>query len=97
MQQPVIFLDFDGVLNSHEYLQRRDESINIDLAMLDPERVALVDHIAERTGTGVVFSTSWVCWKTSRQLARLLRKRGYTGDIIGATHRDYCPGRLARI
>lgn len=51
----VIFLDFDGVLNSVEYLSGRET----DGVMIDPGKMALLKQIVDATGAGIVLSTSW--------------------------------------
>lgn len=51
----VIFLDFDGVLNSRRYLLSCGET---DLA-IDPARIAILKEIVDATGAKIVLSTSW--------------------------------------
>lgn len=51
----VIFLDFDGVLNSVSYCRRHPEpGIRID-----PTRMELLHRIVDKTGAAIVLSTSW--------------------------------------
>ena len=54
MSKPVVFLDFDGVLNDlweeNGYAMRGE---------LDPARVAVLNEILEATGAEVVLSTTW--------------------------------------
>lgn len=51
----VIFLDFDGVLNSRRYvLNCGDQELAID-----PARMALLKEIVDATGAKLVLSTSW--------------------------------------
>ncbi len=51
----VIFLDFDGVLNSVQYdRSRRDDQGNID-----ETRLALLKELLERTQAEIVLTTSW--------------------------------------
>lgn len=49
----VVFLDFDGVLNSDEYVSR-----NTGLA-IDPARLKLLKRLICSTGAKIVLSTSW--------------------------------------
>lgn len=51
----VLFLDFDGVLNSLPFLRRYTG----DGVGLDPACMALLQHIVESTGAVIVLSTSW--------------------------------------
>lgn len=51
----IIFLDFDGVLNSASYCRlHREPGV-----LLDPTRMALLRRIIETTGAEIVLSTSW--------------------------------------
>ena len=50
----IIFLDFDGVLNSDKYLRRAEEG-----AILDPTRLALLKQIVDATQAKIVLTTSW--------------------------------------
>lgn len=51
----VIFLDFDGVLNSRRYLMSCGEQA----LAIDPARMALLKEIVDATGANLVLSTSW--------------------------------------
>lgn len=51
----VIFLDFDGVLNSKKYLRVCGEYGVI----IDPSRMKLLKQIIEATSAKIVLSTSW--------------------------------------
>lgn len=51
----IIFLDFDGVLNSVSYCRlHREPGV-----LLDPARMALLRRIVDATGAEIVLSTSW--------------------------------------
>ena len=52
----VIFLDFDGVLNTERYLRERDLRIQ---SILDETKLAILRRIVEETGAMIVLSTSW--------------------------------------
>lgn len=82
----VIFLDFDGVLNSHEWQLRRHESRRERGATLglDPAAVGLLNQLIDRTGAQVVVSS--VHRKDGlRHCRRLLTRCGFTGEVIGQT------------
>ena len=51
----VIFLDFDGVLNSAKYLLGREDYG----VVIDPARMRLLERIVAATGAKIVLSTSW--------------------------------------
>ena len=51
----VIFLDFDGVLNSEKYV-RNFSGYGV---IIDPTRMALLKHIIDKTKAKIVLSTSW--------------------------------------
>lgn len=51
----IVFLDFDGVLNSERYVRNCGEYGVI----IDPSRMQLLKQIIEATGAKIVLSTSW--------------------------------------
>lgn len=51
----VIFLDFDGVLNSSKYLLRCEAHG----VAIDPSRMILLKQIVDATNAKIVLSTSW--------------------------------------
>lgn len=51
----VVFLDFDGVLNSERYVRNCGEYG----VVIDPSRMQLLKQIIEATGAKIVLSTSW--------------------------------------
>lgn len=52
----VIFLDFDGVLNSRVYDRQRNWN---EQSEIDETRLPLVKKIVEETGAKIVLSTTW--------------------------------------
>ena len=52
----VLFLDFDGVLNSMRYDRERDMATNMNI---DESRLPLLKQIVEATQAKIVLSTSW--------------------------------------
>jgi HAD domain in Swiss Army Knife RNA repair proteins len=90
----IIFLDFDGVLNSARYNAGHSFEANfsdppLELEWwadgLDPAAVALVDSLARRTGAKVVISSAWRGGLSLGALRRILELRGFTGEVIGVT------------
>ena len=77
----ILFLDFDGVLNSEKYLKR---SGSFGVA-LDPERMALLRGIIDKTGAKIVLTTSWreywekesdLCQEAGREINRFFGEFG---------------------
>lgn len=92
----VLFLDFDGVLNSCEWFQksRTDRMAAMsqekhEEEMIDPDAVANLNRIIEATGCQVVISSTWRRGRTMGALLRLLVKRGldkkHWDNFIGMT------------
>lgn len=88
----IIFLDFDGVLNSADHFDRILGVIkkNPDydpIRQIDPEAVKRLSRIVEETGAKVVISSTWRYGHTLTELREILGKFGFTGQIVGATPR----------
>lgn len=81
----LIFLDFDGVLNSGIYLRglpARDVPVND----IDPVAVARLNRIIEAVpGTSVVISSTWRQLYRQADLRGFLNARGFRGEMIGVT------------
>ncbi|MBQ7325108.1 MAG: hypothetical protein IJW98_05150, partial [Clostridia bacterium] len=66
----VIFLDFDGVLNSVRYDRERAPG---DTNNIDVTRLPLLKEIVDRTGAKIVLSTSWrIYWDRDESLCELI-------------------------
>jgi hypothetical protein len=87
MSLPVIFLDVDGVLNSHAYAERCNTEGRRwgGYHFLDPEAVARLDSLVRHSGAIVVVSSSWRIGTRTRKLQRLLGDKGFTGCLAGRT------------
>jgi len=84
----IIFLDFDGVLNSHWYMLENPKEWNKAMAeenQIDPENVAILNKIVKETGAKIVISSSWRLIRTKEQLTTYLQKRGFIGEVIDMT------------
>jgi hypothetical protein len=77
---PIIFLDFDGVLNSHAWFAARRDS-----TQLDPAAVALLNQLIERTDAQVVVSSSWRIGFSRLELEAGLRQVGFAGTVLDVT------------
>lgn len=84
---PLLFLDFDGVINSHDWWERRKglERERHPVHEIDPLAVARVERVCAETGAQVVVSSTWRLLNDTPSLRRLLRKRGFTGRVRGTT------------
>jgi hypothetical protein len=92
----VIFLDFDGVLNSDGFLlqARRKSVFEKDADEIDPSRVALLNQIVQCTGADVVVSSSWRIIMKLADIRGLLKNHGFVGNIVGATPNIGTPNRV---
>jgi HAD domain in Swiss Army Knife RNA repair proteins len=83
----IVFLDFDGVLNSHALWARMKEGgdlSDID-TFLDPDAVARVNRLCTDSDADVVVSSTWRLSHSRPQLQRLLRERGFKRQVVGVT------------
>lgn len=79
MEKPkVIFLDVDGVLNTHTSF--RAEVFD----PLDSDKLDLLAKVVKETGAVVVLSSTWRLWVDSR--GKVIRELGLRGvSVIGCT------------
>ena len=86
---PIIFLDFDGVLNDLQFFIDRnaDESGDRSLAQrhFNPEKVELINKLCDNTGAKVVVSSSWREGSDTEEMRSLMTDVGGTFDIIDIT------------
>ena len=65
MKNNIIFLDVDGVLNSHLYVEqykdKRGEWLNLSQREqnLDPKAVKMLDQLCKDTNSKIVLSSTW--------------------------------------
>jgi HAD domain in Swiss Army Knife RNA repair proteins len=80
----IVFLDFDGVLNSHAYARRLGREQ--DVLGLDEDAVSRLNRLVEQGGfPDVVVSSSWRHGRTVHELRELLHRAGFNGCVIGKT------------
>ena len=75
----IIFADIDGVCNSVQSAKQYRT-----WSKLDPDCIARLNGLVERTGAKIVISSAWRFGDTE-ELAELLQHQGITGPIIGET------------
>lgn len=87
MTQPfrIIFLDIDGVLNSHDWWKRRPHQDNRPHNEIDPDAVARVQRLVDETGASVVISSTWRLLHKKLALQSLLSAKGLRARIAGVT------------
>ena len=91
----VLFLDFDGVLNSAVWFRRRrdvcpkekDTPEKRAMWAFDPDAIERLNQVVERTGAKVVVSSTWrigvaALWA---EIPVMLSSRGFRGEVIGRT------------
>lgn len=87
----LIFLDFDGVLNSVPFMERLQERLQAEgkpLATrytIDPVAVELLNGLIEETGAKVVVSSSWRKLFDVPELQAILVEQGFRGNIVDVT------------
>ena len=78
----VIFLDFDGVLNSDSFFRANDG--RYVPGALDPGAVARLTALVARTGAKVVIASTWRLDYTLERIREILAKHGFVGEVIAA-------------
>lgn len=90
---PVIFLDFDGVINDWaassaetEYFDAwRDDRAERPWNLLLPRLVAKVEHLCSVTNAVVVVSSTWRTLYHWTEVVDFLRRQGLTAPLVSAT------------
>ena len=89
IQDFAVFLDMDGVLNSHAFFTSTPPppehctSREMFLAMIDSVAVAHLKWLLDRSRADVVLSSSWRCAMDPTEVASMLRERGLGADWLG--------------
>ena len=87
MNRPVIFLDFDGVLNTEQYQARLavEGKSNKDVwgPLFDPHAVENLHKILDATDVAIVISSSWRYAHSLGSLRKMWEVRELPGEIIG--------------
>jgi histidinol phosphatase-like enzyme len=79
----LIFLDFDGVLNSQLWYVRTKGSREQD--DLDTEAIGFLNTLIKKTGAKVVVSSTWRIGRTVDELQEILNRNGFTGEVLDKT------------
>lgn len=88
--RPILFLDFDRVLNSRSYdngCDRPERAMPYMAHLIDPKAVQRLNAIVESTKCAIVVSSSWRHAHPVGDLLRILRIRGAASwmTLLGAT------------
>ena len=87
----IIFLDFDGVLNSRRWIEEHHHLFPDDHIFMhenvDEQAVARVQKIIDATGAKIVISSTWRLLNSLEKLKKLLAAHGLSGEVIGVTPR----------
>lgn len=85
----VIFLDFDGVMDTAYYdfylISHKMTEKDKFGVIFDPDCVHNLENIIERTGADIVVSSSWKDFMSIRDLREMWEYRNLPGKIIGTT------------
>jgi HAD domain in Swiss Army Knife RNA repair proteins len=93
----LIFLDFDGVMNSERYFdsitfQTETKGMDWDEIMLiahhthlDRDAIQLINQLVDRSEASVIVSSTWRQHYTIDELNKMLKNRGATFNIIAPT------------
>ena len=100
----IIFLDCDGVLNSHKFFttSSHDDSIDgLDFGdtQLDPQALSLLDAIVDATGARIVISSSWRHIWDWPDIAEKFKNRGMKNwrNVIDQTETSASDNRGAEV
>lgn len=82
----VVFLDFDGVLNSRDFLRRQwDAGVPWGAGHIDPGNVSRLQEIVGATGAHVVISSTWRTLVHYSVLWEWLQHHGMRAKVLGVT------------
>lgn len=96
----LIFLDFDGVLNSRKWMEgfhqkvreynKPESTILVEPEdALDPTPVELINQLVEKSGAKVIISSSWRILHGLESLNKILKNAGAKFEAIDTTPRTY--------
>ena len=90
-QIPIVFLDFDGVLNHELFYKNADKK---GRGLLDPMSVQILNELTKIENVKVVVSSTYRLSNTTDQLQYILDAFGFVGEVIGKTPSINCNGIL---
>jgi len=91
----IIFLDIDGVLNSHEFFERTQYNrSDFPYSDLNPISIKKLNEIIRRTDASVVVSSMWRFGRAADELQYILENKGFEGRIVSTTPERGCSSCL---
>ncbi len=84
---PLVFIDFDGVLNFSRLGLSMAKIMNrrVGPELFHPEKITLLNHLTNTAGAKLVISSMWRTWNTLAAIQAALTEAGATGEVIGMT------------
>ena len=73
----IVFLDIDGVLNSHSFVRNCPNGVKGGLWSIDPSAVSLLNELVEQTKCKIVVHSTWAKNRTVEELRDLLQTYGF--------------------
>lgn len=84
----ILFLDFDGVLNSQHFYETRTKvkkAQEYPFNELDERAVGNLNDICLKTGAKVVITSTWRKGRAPSELQKMLERVGFKGEVIDKT------------
>ena len=89
MGNKIIFLDFDGVMDTEYYdhiLSEAGKPISDEYGLLfDPECVKNLKYIIDNTGADIVVSSTWKDYMSYKEILDMWKYRGLPGFVTDVT------------
>lgn len=95
----IVFLDFDGVLNSEKFMKKRVKPKDNTRAAwnytrIDQKTVSILNRITDETNANIVLSSTWRLGRTLDEVQSLFNMLNIKGTLIGKTgHYHYTDNR----
>jgi len=81
----IVFLDIDGVLNSHAWFEENHPNNHHPEGHLSPHHIAELNRVVSVTGAKVVVSSTWRMGWIIGEIQRMLSDKGFQGTLVGMT------------
>lgn len=88
----ILFLDIDGVLNSHEWYEKNVKQIHSESSMfwrsvaeLDPAACALINKFCEEEELKIVITSTWRKLHDVFQIEAMFKKKGLFAEVFDKT------------
>lgn len=81
----LVFLDFDGVLNSMAWFRSKHMQTVTDQDQIDPAACGRVQELCDATNASIVISSTWRLMRKLPKLKALIQSKGLTAPVLGIT------------